>query len=140
MRRPAPVLGPFLLSPLVGEVLSGAPPLSRWGSLVAVAPLYGGGVVPMREGARRRGRGWWRIALLGAAYGIIEEGLAIQSLFNPDLFNAAMVGGRAFGVNWIWTEWTIGYHVVWSACIPILLAELLFPRRRPEPLVRTTGV
>jgi len=140
MRRHAPVLVLFLLSPLVAEVLFGATPLSRWGSLVAVAPLYGGGAVLIRELARRRGRGWWRIALLGAAYGIIEEGLAIQSLFNPDLFNAAMVGGRAFGVNWIWTEWTIGYHVVWSVGIPILLAELLFPRRRAEPWIGTTGV
>jgi hypothetical protein len=140
MRRHAPVLVLFLLSPLVAEVLFGATPLSRLGSLVAVAPLYGGGAVLIRELARRRGRGWWRIALLGAAYGLIEEGLAIQSLFNPDLFNAAMVGGRAFGVNWIWTEWTIGYHVVWSVCIPILLAELLFPRRKAEPWIGTTGM
>ena len=39
MRRHAPVLVLFLLSPLVAEVLFGATPLSRWGSLVAVAPL-----------------------------------------------------------------------------------------------------
>src|SRR5437868_2902398 len=94
MRRYAPVFVLFVLSPLVAEVLFGATPISRLGSLVVVAPLYGGGVVFIRELARRRGPGWWRIALLGAAYGVVEEGLAIQSMFNPDLFNAGIVGGR----------------------------------------------
>jgi hypothetical protein len=140
MRRYAPAMTLFFLSPLVAEVLFGATPVSRLGSLVVVAPLYGGGALLIREVARRRGRGWWRIVLLGAAYGIIEEGLAIQSMFNPNLFNAELVGGRAFGVNWIWTVWTIGYHVVWSICIPILLTETLFPRRTAEPWLGTPSV
>ncbi|HSB02215.1 MAG TPA: hypothetical protein VLE49_16315, partial [Anaerolineales bacterium] len=83
MRRYLPVLTLFILSPLVAEVLFGATPLSRLGALLVVAPLYGGGAVLVRELARRRGPGWGRIFLLGAAYGIIEEGLAIQSIFNP---------------------------------------------------------
>jgi len=140
MRRYLPVVTLFFLSPWVAELLFGATPLSRLGSLLVVAPLYGGGAILVRELARRRGPGWTRIFLLGAAYGIIEEGLAIQSLFNPNLFNAGLLGGRALGVNWVWSLWTIGYHIVWSIGIPILLAELLFPIRRNEPWLGRVGM
>jgi hypothetical protein len=140
MRRYAPVLVLAILSTFVGEVLLGATTVSRIGGLLVVTPLYGGGAVLIRELARRRGPGWSRIILLAAAYGIVEEGLAIQSLFNPDLFNAGIIGGRLFGVNWVWSQWTIAYHIVWSISIPILLAELLFPDRRAEPWLGRTGV
>ena len=140
MRRYTPVIVLAVLATFVGEVLLGATTLSRLGGLLVVTPLYGGGAVLIRELARRRVSGWGRIALLGAAYAIVEEGLAIQSLFNPDLFNAGILGGRALGVNWVWTEWTVGYHIVWSIIIPILLTELLFPARRAEPWLGRTGV
>ncbi|HET9221928.1 MAG TPA: hypothetical protein VFO07_05455 [Roseiflexaceae bacterium] len=140
MRRYAPVFVLFALSPLVAEVLFGATTLSRIGGLLPTSLLYGGGVVLIRELARRRSAGWGRIALLGVAYALVEEGLAIGSLFNPNLFNAGIVGGRLLGINWVWTEWTIGYHVVWSIIIPILLAELLFPDRRAEPWLGKVGV
>jgi hypothetical protein len=140
MKRYLPVLTLFILSPLVAEVLFGATPLSNLGALLVVAPLYGGGAILVRELARRRSPGWGRIILMGAAYGIVEEGLAIQSLFNPNLFNAGLLGGRALGVNWPWSQWTIGYHVVWSIAIPILLAELLFPTRRAEPWLGRAGL
>jgi hypothetical protein len=140
VRRYSPALILFILAPLIAEVLFGATPFSRMGGLVVTAPLYGGGALLIRELARRRGGGWGRIALLGAAYGIVEEGLAIQSLFNPALFNAGVLGGRWLGVNWVWTQWTVGYHIVWSMLIPILLTELLFPARRAEPWLGRFGV
>ena len=140
MRRYVPVFVLAVLATFVGEVIFGATTLSRIGGLLVVTPLYGGGAVLIRELARRRGPGWGRIALLGAAYAIVEEGLAVQSLFNPDLFNAGILGGRWLGVNWVWSEWTVGYHIVWSIIIPILLAELLFPARRAEPWLGRTGM
>jgi hypothetical protein len=127
--RYAPVFVLFVLSPLLAEFVFGATPLSRAGGLVPVAFLYGGGAVLIRELARRRGPGWGRIALLGAAYAVVEEGLVLLSLFNPDLFEAGRLGARAFGVNWVWTVWTVGYHVVYSIVIPIVLTELFFPER-----------
>jgi hypothetical protein len=133
MRRHAPALTLFLLSPFLAEVVFGATPFSRLGGLVPLLFFYGGGVLIIRDLARRRGRGWWRILLLGAAYAIVEEGLVIQSVFNPDLFRAGELGGRALGVNGVWTEWTIAYHATYSVAIPILLAETLFPSRRDEP-------
>jgi hypothetical protein len=140
MRRYIPVFVLAVLATVVGEVLFGATTLSRLGGLLVVTPLYGGGAVLIRELARRRGTSWGLIALLGAAYAIVEEGLAIQSMFNPDLFNAGILGGRWLGVNWVWSEWTVGYHIVWSIMIPILLTELLFPARRAEPWLGRRGV
>jgi hypothetical protein len=77
---------------------------------------------------------------LGVSYGIVEEGLALQTLFNPDLFNAGDLGLRSLGVNWVWTQWTLGYHAVWSIAIPILLSEILFPSRRDEPWLGRPGL
>jgi hypothetical protein len=135
----APVLVLFVLAPFIAEILLGATTLSHLESLVPVMMLYGGGVVMIRELARRRDCGWTRIIFLGVAYAIVEEGLVFQTLFNPDLFNAAAVGGRFLGVNWIFGEWVIGYHVVWSVLIPISLTELLFPVRQAEPWLGRTG-
>jgi hypothetical protein len=73
LQRIAPALVLFLLAPLIAEVLFGATPITRIGALIPVVPLYGGGALLIRELARRRGGGWARIALLGAAYAIVEE-------------------------------------------------------------------
>jgi hypothetical protein len=140
LRRHGPVLVLFLLAPLVAEVLFGSTPISNPGALLPSIPLYGGGALLIRELARRRGGGWGRIALLGAAFAVVEEGLALQSMFDPALFGAGGLGGRWLGVNWVWTEWTVGYHVIWSISVPILLAELLFPARRREAWLGRVGM
>jgi hypothetical protein len=145
MRRLAPVLVLLFLSPVVAELLSGSTPLSSFFapfSLLLEVGLYGAGAVLIRELARRRGLGWSRILVLGAAYGMVEEGLQIQSFFNvhhADLGNLAIYG-RALDVNWVWAEHLTGYHAVWSITIPILLTELLFPARRAQPWLGKVGL
>jgi hypothetical protein len=133
MRRCLPALVLLVLSPLVGEFFLGATTVSRLAPAIPLVFFYGGGAIIIRELARRRGPGWGRIITLSLAYGIVEEGLVVQSLFNPDLFMAGKIGGRALGVNWIWSEWTVGYHTVYSIAIPILLVELLFSHRKEQP-------
>lgn len=135
-----PVVVLFFSSFVIGEMLLGASTVSRLAAAIPVVFFYGGGAVVIRELARRRGPGWWRIVMLGLAYGIFEEGVVILSLFNPDLFKAGLVGGRALGVNWVWSEWVVGYHAVFSILIPIFLAELLFPDRRREPWLGRKGL
>lgn len=145
MRRLAPVFVLLLLSPAVAELLSGSTPPVQFfypPSLLLELGLYGAGALLVRELARRRGLGWPSILILGAAYGIVEEGLQIQSFFNvhhPDLGNLA-VYGRAWGVNWVWAEHLTVYHAVWSITIPILLTELLFPARRALPWLGRRGL
>lgn len=135
-----PVLVLGAVAVVVPEIVFGATPLTEPGRILATLPIYAGGAILIRELARRRGAGWPQIAMLGVAYGIVEEGLALGSLFNPALFNAGEVGARAFGVNWTWTQWTLGYHAVWSILIPILLTELVFPDRRSEPWLGKIGL
>ena len=130
----------FFMSPLIAEVLFGATRLTKIGGLVLIAPFYGCAVLLIRELVRRRTTGWWPIVLFGAAYMLLEEGLTLQTLFNPDFVNAAKFGGRWLGVNFVLTQWELGYHIVWSICIPIAITELLFPARRTQPWLGRLGM
>ena len=78
------VISLFLVAPLVAEYLLGDLPLKLLSALIVLAPAYGGGALLIRETARRTGRGWPTMLMLGAAYTLIGEGLVSQSLFNPD--------------------------------------------------------
>jgi hypothetical protein len=75
LRRVAPALGLFFLSPLVGEFLLGNVSIDALPIGLTMAPMYGGGAVLIREVARRAGKGWPTMILLALAFGAIEEGL-----------------------------------------------------------------
>lgn len=133
-----PILFLFILSPAIGELLSGSsPPLEFFSPLtfLILASLYGSGALLVREYARRWGRGWRSILFLGAAYGIIEEGILVRSFFDPGWVDLGVLGtyGRWLGVNWVWAEWLTIYHAIFSITIPILLVELYYPRYRAQP-------
>lgn len=128
------VLVLFLLSPLIGEIVAAALRFSYLGQLprvIGILCFYGAGVVLVREIVQRLGLNGWGLLLLGTAYAVLEEGLGLQTIFNPlGPGGGETVYGRAFEVNWIWAVAVTGYHVVWSIVIPILLAHLLFPAKR----------
>ncbi len=73
MKRAAPAVGLFFLAPLVAEFLLGDLPMTMLPALIVLAPMYGGGALVIREVARRRGRGWPTIFLLGAAYASLKR-------------------------------------------------------------------
>lgn len=138
-----PILTLLLLAPSLGELLSGSSPPSEYfpfGWLFQAA-LYGTGALMVRDLARRWGKGWPSIILLGAAYGIYEEGIAVRSFFDPTWGDLGLLAtyGRWLGVNWVWAEWLTIYHAVVSITIPILLVELLFPRHRSDPWLGKPG-
>jgi hypothetical protein len=134
----------YFLSPVIGEVLSGSTPVLSFFqpfSLLYLPALYGSGAILVRELARRRGLGWGSIVLLGAAYGILEEGLIVTSWFNPhwpDLGKLAYYG-RVFDTSWVWAVGLTVYHAVVSISIPIFLVELLFPRIADRPWLGKRG-
>ena len=132
---PAIVL--FLLSPTIAELLSGsAPPAEFFNPIVflLLASLYGSGAILMRELTLRWKKGWLSLLLLGAAYGVIEEGLMVKSFFDPSWPDIEVLGvfGRWMGINWVWAEMLIIYHAVFSIAIPVLLVELVYPSQRKE--------
>ena len=86
-----PVLLLILLTPGIPEYLSSSsainalvlnPPLFLF-QLLANIGLYGSGALLIREAKVRWNKGWGTVFLLGAAYGILEEGVALSTLFNP---------------------------------------------------------
>jgi Tol biopolymer transport system component len=135
-----PAVALLLLSPAVGEMLSGSEPPSSYFqpvTLVLLTLLYGVGAVICRELTHRWGKGWPTLLLLGAAYGVAEEGLVIGSFFN---FNHADLGpmrgwDRWLGVNWVWSLDLTVYHAVFSIAVCVLLVSHMFLGRRDEPWV-----
>ena len=140
MRRFLPVVILIVMVSLVAEVLPGSTPLTMPGLFLVDLLIYGPGALLIRELVRRRGRGCASILLLGAAYGLIEEGLALHSLFNPAYENVSHWGARLFGINWAYAEIAIIVHIIWSVAIPILLTELLFPDWRTTPYLHRFGL
>ena len=142
-RRVLPAAGLFLLAPIVAEYLLGDLPITFLIALVVMAPLYGGAALLIREVTRRLGRGVPTMLVLGTAYGLLEEGLVTQSLFNPDyagirLLDPAFV--PALGIGGSWTVFVLMLHAVWSTTVPILLVEACVPDRRTRPWLGTPGL
>ena len=143
-RRIAPAVCLFSLAPLIAEYLLGDLPIKLLIALVFLAPLYGGGALLIRESARRAGRGWPTIILLGLAYAIVEEAFTTQSLFNPDylklkmhLLDPAYI--PALGIGGWWTMLMLNLHAAGSIATPIVLIEAAFPQRANKPWLGRTG-
>ena len=130
-----PVLCLFLIAPMAGELItSSAPPFIFFIPWVFIlfALLYGCGAILIREMAMRWQTGWTGILLMGAAYGILEEGLGAKSFFDPNWRALGPLGshGRWLGVNWVWTIGLTLFHSGFCVAISILAASLPFPQLR----------
>ena len=142
LRRIAPALLLLLLAPLIAEFLLGDFSVSQLAVLIGLIPQYGGGALLVRETARRRGKGWPTIILLGLAYALIEEGLTTQSLFNPDYAGLRLLDYgyiAALGTSLDWAVFVLTIHVVWSIGCGIAIAEAVAGERWDEPWLRTPG-
>jgi hypothetical protein len=147
--RRHPVLLLFLLTPGIPEYLSGSSQLR--GLVVAPgafviflalnAALYTPGVLLIREAVVRWKKGWLSVFVLGLAYGLLEEGVALSTLYNPDAGVAGVLGqfGHWMGVSWVWATGVLLVHVVFSVSLPILLLGLALPETRGRPLLARRG-
>jgi hypothetical protein len=144
LQRAAPVVSLLVLAPWIGEYLLGNVPAGELLALPFLVPLYGGGALLIREVARRFGRGWPSILLLGAAYGVIEAGLVDQSMFNLHAEGHATANVTPVPVLGISASAAISYvigHAVWSISIPIALVEMASaPARRVSPWLGSVGL
>lgn len=139
----------FLLvfSSINAELVTGSsPPLEFIAGLsfIFLVPFYGIGAIIVNELAARWGKGWPTILLLGAAWGIFEEGVVVMSFFNPGWVDLGPLGdyGRVFGINFVWSLNVTIFHAVWSVGIPILLMRIIFPETKGCALLqkRTVGM
>jgi len=148
--RRHPVVCLLLLSPGIPEYISGSSPTSAillnplmFGfQLAANLGLYGPGVLLVREAMVRWNKGWATVLLLGAAYGVLEEGVALSTLFNPAASPVGKLGtyGHWLGVNWVWVAGILPVHMVFSISLPILLLGLAVPRTRGASLLSRRGL
>jgi hypothetical protein len=137
--RPSVALA--ILSPLIAEVLSGATRFSVVFALVPEILVWGCGTLVIRELVRRWRGGWTSMLLLGLGLSIAEEFLIQQTSLAPLPFPGALAHyGRAWGVNWIYFLFMLGYESVWVVLVPVQLTELFFRSRRHAPWLRNRGL
>jgi hypothetical protein len=105
--------------------------------LVLNLGLYGSGVILIREAIVRWNKAWATVLLLGAAYGILEEGIALSTLYNPLAGPVGKLGyyGHYLGVNWIWVAGILPVHMIFSIALPIILLGLALPETKGKSLV-----
>jgi hypothetical protein len=142
-RRALPAVVLFALSPLVAEYLLGNVSIDHIGVALVLAPFYGGGAILVREAARRRAGGFAAILLLGFAYAVVEEGLVVQTLFNPSYFGLDLLRDAHLawaGIGMWWSLFVLTLHTVWSIAVPIALTEALFPERANGPWLGRVGL
>lgn len=130
----------IVITPLIAELALGVTPISMAWLVLLWMPIYGAGVLFLREVVTRRGRGWPSILVLALAYELLEDGIGLQALTSPNLYHAAEWGLRLFGFNTpYWVANTI-YHATFTLVIPIALTNLLFPGHTRRPYLGRVGL
>ena len=144
-RRPAGPLAPafalIFLAPFIAEVLSGATRVSFLFAFVPEMMMWGCGALLIREQVKRWGGGWTSVLLLGLALAVFEECVVQQTSLAPLPWPAISANyGRAYGVNWIYFLYMLGYESVWVVVVPIQATELIFPQWREVTWLRRSGM
>ena len=141
----------LVLAPVTAEYLIGyddtlTNPAALIFGVLFFGPLYGAPAVLIREVARRTGRGWSAILLLGCAFGLIQAGLIDQSLFDPSYRDISFWPSlreptflAPLGTSAFMLVSFVGGHVFGSIAAPIGLAEACWPRLRDRPWLGWRG-
>jgi hypothetical protein len=135
----------FLLTPGLVEYLSGSSsfvflvvsPAWFFLALGINAAMYTSGALLIREALIRWRKGWPTVFALGAAYALMEEGIADQTIFNPHTSPIGADGtyGHFAGVNWLWFPDIFLIHILMSLFVPLLLLGYALPETRGRSLL-----
>lgn len=136
MKIKHPELLLIFLAPFTSELISGSTPF-----ILFIKPVifftylgfYGLGVLLIREVVARRNLNYISLLILGAGFGIFEEGLIIRSWFDPTWMAGVILSKslRIFGVNFLQPFFNITYHSLISITANILLVESLSLKKGP---------
>jgi hypothetical protein len=132
MNKLTPAWFLFLFAPITAEYLSGSSPFQNPIVLVANMILYGCGILLIREIKVRWHASWLAVFILSIAYTVLEEGLMLNTLFDPTKNTV----GRFIGVNWVWTTGMLVVHSLISVLPPILVAEAAYANKAREPWLK----
>ncbi|MGC1121131.1 MAG: hypothetical protein WBA22_08550 [Candidatus Methanofastidiosia archaeon] len=127
------VLYLILLSPIIAELVSGSTPFFTFLNprvFVVYAGFYGLGCLIIREVAAHRLLGYSSVLLLGAAFGVLEEGILLKSWFDPNWMGAQITSQvlRVHGVSVLQPFANVVYHAVVSITAPVVLVNTLYSR------------
>ncbi len=143
-QRAARIATLLVLSPLIAEVLFGSTHLSMLYLLVPQICIYGGAALIIR--ALTRQRHWSAVLLLGIVFAVAEECIILQTSvsrpYQQLLFGSAPNQNYlgAFGINWTYLMWALGYESVWAIVLPVQLTELIFPVGREAAWIGRRGL
>lgn len=130
-----------LLSPFIGEVLSGSTRTSILFVFIPEMMVWGVGALLCRELIRRWRAGGVSLLLLGLAVSVAEEFIIQQTSLAPLPFPGAHADyGRVWGLNLVYLLFMLGYESVWVVVVPVQLTELFFPRQANQAWLRLRGI
>lgn len=130
----------YILAAIIPEMLSGSTPPLRFiqpYNLIFLPLLYGSSALLIREAVMRRRLGWANVLLMGAAFGVFQEALVVQTWFSFAAPGSASYTATNFsvaqGIDWSAAIGYTCYHSVISIATPLLLIKHLFPRQAALP-------
>lgn len=93
----------------------------------------------VREVTSHKNLGYRSVLLLGAAFGILEEGIILKSWFDPTWMGAQITSKvlRVYGISVLQPFANVAYHAVVSITAPIMLIESTASR---EPWLTKRGI
>ena len=141
VRYRAPIWALLLLAPFISEVLSGSTRLSVLFVYVPEVMVWGVGALLCRELVRHWRAGGASLLLLGLALAVAEEFLIQQTSLAPLPFAGSNAGyGRAWGVNFVYLLFMLGFESAWVVAVPVQVTELMFPAHSRAPWLRKGGL
>lgn len=104
--------------------------------------LYTTGALLIREFTVVFRKGWVSVSILGCAYGIMEEAIALHTFFQVSGSPVGFLGtyGRFVGVDWVWAFGLMVYHAIFSITLPLMLVSAAFPQYKGKRVTGTTGI
>jgi hypothetical protein len=122
------VVALYLLAALIPEsIATGNTPvlshLTAPATLPFLAVFYGGAAVAIRELWLRRQLGWRGLIMLGAAFGLANEGVIAETWYRVAPTGYTFTPGHP-GVDVAWAVFLTVFHTVFSVVIPIMLVHM----------------
>lgn len=138
-----------IATPGIPEYLTGSWKLSSLFSnplnftifLILNIGLYTSGALLVREYSVAFRKGWLSVFILGCAYGIVEEAIALHTFFQVTGNPVGFLGyyGRFAGVDWVWAFGLTVFHAIFSITLPILLISIAYPESSTKRLTGGAG-
>ncbi len=139
LRRNRSLFTLLILAPAIPELLTGSTPFWKFLNPINLAILiviYGFPAVLIRNYAVHRNLKYHHILLLGMLEGVLIEGLAVNTYYNPSKRSLGVFStyGRFLGVNWNWALYLTFFHSIYSVLVPIMLVDSIYPEDRGAEL------